>query len=106
MRIQMPTLHQIANLWSLRDYPRTDAPWDIDAQLDAIKSAGFDGVTGQIGSGDGKRIKDREIFVVPEMGPTSSGYNLSGLPNSWEEAITLRPLLEKIWYETLRNRNG
>jgi hypothetical protein len=282
----MPTLRQIANLWSLRDYPRTDAPWSIDAQLDAIKSAGFDGVTGQIGSGDGKRIKDRnlvfvgfvssgddkefgdllniqkeagarhvnvqlgdhdtptakalrlthrlfeeadrigaleisievhrdtctetpektyaladayfaeagrllpitwdfshfavvkhlqpkdfpkrllerkdlviracqfhfrpfnghhcqipvtqtdgsltpelrewlpfvedtlslwldgnartprEIFVVPEMGPTSSGYNLSGLPNSWEEAITLRPILEKIWRETLRNRNG
>lgn len=280
----MPILRQIATLWSLRDYPQTGAPWGIDAQLDAIKSAGFDGVTGRIRSGDGKRTKDRnlvvvgflssgddkefaallnsqksegarhvnvqladhdtsttealrlthrlfeeaerlggleisievhrdtctetpektyaladayfvdtgrllpitwdfshfaivkhlqpgdfarrllereelvtracqfhfrpfnghhcqipvtqadgsltpelrdwlpfvedvlslwldanansarEIFVVPEMGPTSSGYNLSSLPNSWEEAATLRPILEKLWHETLHSK--
>jgi len=39
---EMPILRQIVNLWSLRDYPQTDAPWRIDIQLDAIKSAGFE----------------------------------------------------------------
>lgn len=66
----MPLLRQIASLWSLRDYPQTHAPWGIDAQLDAIKSAGFDGITGRIGSGDGKRIRDRHLFFV---GFVSSG---------------------------------
>jgi hypothetical protein len=281
--IEMPIFRQIAALWSLRDYPRIDAAWGIDAQLDAIKSAGFEGVAGRIGSGDGKRSQDRnlvvvgfvssgndeefaallnsqknegathinvqladhdtstaealrlthrlfeeaerlggleisievhrdtctetpektyaladaylvdtgrllpitwdfshfavvkhlqpkdfsrrllereelvtracqfhfrpfnghhcqipvtradgsltpeltewlpfvedvlslwlhanantarEIFVVPEMGPTSSGYNLSSLPNSWEEAVRLRPILEKLWYDALHS---
>jgi hypothetical protein len=282
----MPIYRQIANLWSLRDHPQFDAPWGIETQLEAIKSAGFDGVTGGIGPGDGKRIKDRdlvfvgfvssgddtefaallhgqkdagarhvnvqladhdtptaealrlthrlfeeadrigaleisievhrdtctetpekayaladayladtgrllpitwdfshfavvkhlqpkdfsrrllqraelvrrscqfhfrpfnghhcqipvtqkdgsltpefrewlafaedtlslwldgnadtarEIFVVPEMGPTSSGYNLSGLPNSWDDAVTLRPILEKLWRKVLHDRDG
>jgi len=53
---EMPKLRQIANLWSLRDYPQTSAPWGIDTQLDAIKSAGFDGVTGRIGSGTEKGL--------------------------------------------------
>jgi hypothetical protein len=46
----------------------------------------------------------REIFVVPEMGPTSSGYNLNGLPNSWEEAVKLRPILEKLWHQALHSK--
>jgi hypothetical protein len=44
------------------------------------------------------RQTEREIFVVPEMGPASSGYNLDGLPNSWEDAVKLRPILENLWY--------
>src|ERR1700731_2643433 len=47
----------------------------------------------------GNRYTEREIFVVPEMGPASSGYNLDGLPNSWEEAVKLRPILENLWSE-------
>jgi hypothetical protein len=46
----------------------------------------------------------RKIFVVPEMGPTSSGYNLNGLPNSWEEAVKLRPILEKLWHQALHSK--
>jgi hypothetical protein len=46
---------------------------------------------------DTNRGTEREIFVVPEMGPASSGYNLDGLPNSWEEAVKLRPILENLW---------
>ena len=42
-----------------------------------------------------------EIFVVPEMGPASSGYNLQQLPDSWSEAIKLRGLLEKAWRKAL-----
>jgi hypothetical protein len=43
------------------------------------------------------RQTEREVFVVPEMGPASSGYNLDGLPNSWEDAVKLRPILESLW---------
>jgi hypothetical protein len=46
----------------------------------------------------GNRDTEREIFVVPEMGPASSGYNLDGLPNSWEEAARLRPILVNLWH--------
>jgi hypothetical protein len=31
------------------------------------------------------------------MGPVPGGYNLSTLPNSWEEAKVLRPLLDEAW---------
>jgi len=44
----------------------------------------------------------REMFAVPEMGPVSSGYNLHGLPNSWEDAKFLRVELEKCWKRALR----
>ena len=40
----------------------------------------------------------KEIFVVPEMGPYRSGYNLQQLPNSWEEAVRLRGVIEKAWH--------
>lgn len=39
----------------------------------------------------------RELYVVPEMGPVLEGYNLHSLPNSWEEAIVLKGLIEKAW---------
>ncbi|HZM06112.1 MAG TPA: hypothetical protein VFC44_24180 [Candidatus Saccharimonadales bacterium] len=39
----------------------------------------------------------REIFIVPEMGPVRSGYNFAQLPNSWEDAKILRPLIAKAW---------
>jgi hypothetical protein len=49
------------------------------------------------------RNVEREIFVVPEMGPVSGGYNLESLPNSWEEAIRLRPILFDLW-QTAENK--
>jgi len=45
---------------------------------------------------------DREILVVPEMGPLRGGYNLSILPNSWKEAIVLREILDGVWKKALR----
>jgi hypothetical protein len=66
----MPVLRQIASLWSMRDYPAADAPWEPEAQLDAIHSAGFDGVTGRVGPQDGKLASDRNLIVV---GFVSSG---------------------------------
>ncbi len=50
---------------------------------------------------DGNRGTDRELFVVPEMGPVPGGYNLSTLPNSWEEAKVLRGLLDSEWQAAL-----
>lgn len=40
---------------------------------------------------------NRRILVVPEMGPVLGGYNLSTLPNSWEEAKILRIEIDRIW---------
>ena len=40
---------------------------------------------------------DREFFAVPEMGPADGGYNFHSLPNSWEEARRLRPMLAEAW---------
>jgi hypothetical protein len=66
----MALLRQIASLWSLRDYPSADTPWGPEAQLDAIRSAGFDGVTGRIGEHNGKLARERQLIVV---GFVSSG---------------------------------
>jgi len=66
----MPFLRQIASLWSLRDYPAVDKPWDPEAQLDAIHFAGFDGVTGGVDQEHGKLAKERNLVVV---GFVSSG---------------------------------
>jgi hypothetical protein len=46
----------------------------------------------------------REIFVVPEMGPVSGGYNLAQLPNSWEDAKVLRPIIARAWKKALAAR--
>jgi hypothetical protein len=44
---------------------------------------------------------DRDLFVCPEMGPIRGGYNLASLPNSWEDAKVLRPIIEKAWRKAL-----
>jgi len=43
----------------------------------------------------------RVMFAVPEMGALWLGYNLHGLPNSWEDAQVLRLELEKRWQRAL-----
>jgi len=46
---------------------------------------------------DGNRESGREILICPEMGPVEGGYNLSTLPNSWEDAKILRGEIDKLW---------
>lgn len=46
---------------------------------------------------------NRRIFAVPEMGPVAGGYNLSTLPNSWEEAKVLRIEIDRIWKKMTRS---
>jgi hypothetical protein len=48
----------------------------------------------------------REMFAVPELGPLWLGYNLHGLPNSWDDAQVLRGETEKCWQRALRARSG
>ena len=50
---------------------------------------------------EGNAGPDRVLIAVPEMGPVRGGYNLAHLPNSWEEAIRLRPLLETLWHKLI-----
>jgi len=45
---------------------------------------------------------DCVLIAAPEMGPVRGGYNFEHLPNSWEDAVRLRPLLEDIWQEEYR----
>lgn len=54
---------------------------------------------------DGNRDTDREIFVCPEMGPIVGGYNLSTLPNSWEDAKVLRIEIDLLWKKILAGEN-
>jgi hypothetical protein len=53
---------------------------------------------------DGNRNTNRELFVCPEMGPVASGYNLSTLPNSWEDAKVVRLETDKIWKKLTTKR--
>lgn len=39
----------------------------------------------------------REIFLVPEVGSVSSGYNLHQHPDAWSDAVKLRGILDRIW---------
>jgi hypothetical protein len=55
---------------------------------------------------EGNRDTDRELLVCPEMGPLVGGYNLSTLPNSWEDAKVLRREIEKLWVGALRKETG
>jgi len=57
-------LHHIANLWSLREYPTAEQPWSIDQQLDAVKAAGFHGVTGRITTATGTAARERGLIIV------------------------------------------
>ena len=54
---------------------------------------------------DGNKNTDREIFVCPEMGPVPGGYNISTLPNSWEDAKVLRVEIDKIWQKLTKKGN-
>jgi hypothetical protein len=40
---------------------------------------------------------DREIFIIPELGPLEGGYKLSTFPNSWEDAKVLRIVIADLW---------
>jgi hypothetical protein len=44
--------------------------------------------------------KDKTLFACPELGPQApggSGYNISGLPPAWPDAIMLRHELGRAW---------
>ncbi len=49
--------------------------------------------------------KQKEVLVVPELGPVAGGYNLTTLPNSWEDAIVLKDLIRKAWNASARPRS-
>ncbi|MBV8100077.1 MAG: hypothetical protein JOZ31_13055 [Verrucomicrobia bacterium] len=65
-----PRLYHVANLWSLTDYPSAVSPWSLEEQLDAVKAAGFDGFTTQLGPNHGREAQKRGLSVV--------GYFASG----------------------------
>jgi hypothetical protein len=46
--------------------------------------------------------RDRTLFACPEMGPydgfgSGGGYNITGLPPAWPDAVVLRGELSRIW---------
>ena len=44
--------------------------------------------------------KDKTLFACPEMGPYhegGAGYNITGLPPAWPDAVALRSEFAKIW---------
>src|SRR5260370_36697601 len=59
-----PKIYHVVNLWSLRDYPSAARPWSLEEQLDAVKAAGFDGFTTQLGPQHAKEAEKRDLLVV------------------------------------------
>ncbi len=55
---------------------------------------------------DGNRNSGRTLYVVPELGPASGGYNFSMLPNSWEDAQVLRREIDRLWQELLTRKSS
>jgi hypothetical protein len=52
-----------------------------------------------------RKNRDRTWFVCPEMGPfdlAGAGYNISGLPPAWPDAVALRGELDRAWRQALR----
>jgi len=45
----------------------------------------------------GKSNVTRTLFACPEMGPYREGYNVTGLPPAWPDALVLRAELTKAW---------
>jgi hypothetical protein len=46
--------------------------------------------------------RHRTLFACPEMGPydgfgSGGGYNITGLPPAWPEAVVLRRELARLW---------
>ncbi len=48
------------------------------------------------------RQAGRDLYVCPEMGPVPGGYNLSTLPSSWEDAVVLKGIIQKLWDASAR----
>ena len=51
---------------------------------------------------DARENRHRTLFACPEMGPydgfgSGGGYNITGLPPAWPDAIALRSELARIW---------
>jgi hypothetical protein len=44
----------------------------------------------------------REIFLVPELGPPSSGYSLHQFADTWSDTVKLRGLLDRAWQAALK----
>lgn len=74
-----PSLHHVANLWSLTDYPSAASPWSLEGQLDAVKAAGFDGFTTRLGPEHVNEAEKRELFVV--------GYFASGDESQFSDLL-------------------
>lgn len=50
--------------------------------------------------------RDRTWFVSPEMGPygdAGGGYNITGLPPAWPDAVVLRGELDRVWKRVVRS---
>jgi hypothetical protein len=62
--METPDFKHVANLWSLTDCPSSSEPWELEEQLDAVKAAGFDGFTTQLGPQHAREAEKRDLFVV------------------------------------------
>jgi hypothetical protein len=74
-----PKIYHVVNLWSLTDYPSAANPWSLEEQLDAVKAAGFDGFTAQLGPEHAKEAQKRQLTVV--------GYFASGDETRFSDLI-------------------
>jgi hypothetical protein len=59
-----PKMYQVANLWSLVQYPTPKREWSLERKLEAVAEAGFDGITTVLNKATGKLARKHGLKVV------------------------------------------
>ncbi len=59
-----PRIRQIANLWTLWDYPSEKRDWPLEKKITAIKEAGFDGFTALLEKDHGRLAEKHKLCTV------------------------------------------
>ena len=95
---------QRSNLWHFRPFnghhcqiPITDGGGAFSPEYAELRPFVREAL--RIWRAGAERWQHDALWLVPELGPRSSGYGLSCFPNVWEDCIALGRDLEALWDE-------
>ncbi len=81
-----PEIRFFAGLWTLRDYPSSDAEWPVERKFEEVKAAGFEGIGG--------KFIDRAPALCDRLGLDYVLYidaGLTGFHESFRRAVDYSP---------------